>query len=150
MSAAWSAPALLPSRVNSPLAIVDKRRDKPGESEVMNVIGDVSGKDCILIDDIIDSGGTLCNAAEALLANGAVSVTAYITHGVLSGGAVARITSSMLKELVITDRRSSRQPPSKPLTISASFRSLISLARRSIARRWNNRCRACSTETAHV
>jgi len=92
----------LARRVNSPLAIVDKRRDKPGESEVMNVIGDVSGKDCILIDDIIDSGGTLCNAAEALLANGAISVTAYISHGVLSGGAVARITSSKLKELVIT------------------------------------------------
>ena len=92
----------LARRVNSPLAIVDKRRDKPGESEVMNVIGDVSGRDCILIDDIIDSGGTLCNAAEALLANGATSVTAYISHGVLSGGAVARITSSKLKELVIT------------------------------------------------
>ncbi|MGI9364394.1 MAG: ribose-phosphate pyrophosphokinase [Rhizobiaceae bacterium] len=92
----------LARRVNAPLAIVDKRRDKPGESEVMNVIGDVSGRDCILIDDIIDSGGTLCNAAEALLANGAVSVTAYISHGVLSGGAVARITSSKLKELVIT------------------------------------------------
>jgi len=93
----------LARRVNAPLAIVDKRRDKPGESEVMNVIGDVSGKDCILIDDIIDSGGTLCNAAEALLGNGAVSVTAYISHGVLSGGAVARITASKLKELVITD-----------------------------------------------
>ena len=92
----------LARRINAPLAIVDKRRDKPGESEVMNVIGDVSGKDCILIDDIIDSGGTLCNAAEALLANGATSVTAYISHGVLSGGAVARSTSSMLKELVIT------------------------------------------------
>lgn len=93
----------LARRVDSPLAIVDKRRDKPGESEVMNVIGDVSGRDCILIDDIIDSGGTLCNAAEALLANGATSVTAYISHGVLSGGAVARITSSKLKELVITN-----------------------------------------------
>ena len=93
----------LARRVNAPLAIVDKRRDKPGESEVMNVIGDVSGRDCILIDDIIDSGGTLCNAAEALLANGAISVTAYISHGVLSGGAVARITSSKLKELVITN-----------------------------------------------
>ena len=92
----------LARRFNSPLAIVDKRRDKLGESEVMNVIGDVSGKDCILIDDIIDSGGTLCNAAEALLANGATSVTAYISHGVLSGGAVARITSSKLKKLVIT------------------------------------------------
>ena len=93
----------LAKRVDSLLAIVDKRRDKPGESEVMNVIGEVEGKDCILIDDIIDSGGTLCNAAEALLKQGAKSVTAYITHGVLSGGAVARITSSMLKELVITN-----------------------------------------------
>lgn len=93
----------LAKRIESLLAIVDKRRDKPGESEVMNVIGDVGGKDCILIDDIIDSGGTLCNAAEALLGQGATSVTAYITHGVLSGGAVARITSSKLKELVITD-----------------------------------------------
>lgn len=93
----------LARRLNAPLAIVDKRRDKPGESEVMNVIGEVSGRDCLLIDDIIDSGGTLCNAAEALLANGATSVTAYISHGVLSGGAVARITSSKLKELVITD-----------------------------------------------
>ena len=93
----------LARRISAPLAIVDKRRDKPGVSEVMNVIGDVRGKDCILIDDIIDSGGTLCNAAEALLANGAVSVTAYISHGVLSGGAVARIVSSKLKELVITN-----------------------------------------------
>lgn len=93
----------LASRLNAPLAIVDKRRDKPGESKVMNVIGDVSGRDCILIDDIIDSGGTLVNAAEALLANGATSVAAYLSHGVLSGGAVARIISSQLKELVITD-----------------------------------------------
>lgn len=85
------------------LAIVDKRRDRPGESEVMNVIGDVSNKDCFLIDDIIDSGGTLCNAADAIMKNGAKSVTAYITHGVLSGAAVDRITSSVLKELVITD-----------------------------------------------
>lgn len=85
------------------LAIVDKRRDKPGESEVMNVIGDVTDKDCFLIDDIIDSGGTLCNAADAIMKNGAKSVTAYITHGVLSGAAVDRITSSVLKELVITD-----------------------------------------------
>ena len=93
----------LAKRLDCLLAIVDKRRDRPGESEVMNVIGDVKGKDCLLIDDIVDSGGTLCNAAEALLKNGATSVTAYITHGVLSGGAVARVTSSMLKELVITD-----------------------------------------------
>ena len=88
---------------NAPLAIVDKRRDRPGESEVMNIIGDVSGRHCILIDDIVDSGGTLCNAAEALLANGAKSVAAYITHGVLSGGAVARVDKSALTELVITD-----------------------------------------------
>ena len=88
---------------NAPLAIVDKRRDRPGESEVMNIIGDVSGRHCIMIDDIVDSGGTLCNAAEALLADGAASVAAYITHGVLSGGAVARINGSALKELVITD-----------------------------------------------
>ena len=93
----------LASRLNAPLSIVDKRRDKPGESEVMNVIGDVNGKDCLLVDDIIDSGGTLCNAAEALLGNGATSVTAYISHGVLSGAAVDRITSSKLKELVITN-----------------------------------------------
>ncbi|MBV6651260.1 MULTISPECIES: ribose-phosphate pyrophosphokinase [Hoeflea] len=93
----------LGKRLGSLLAIVDKRRDRPGESEVMNIIGEVDGKDCILIDDIVDSGGTLCNAAEALLNNGAKSVTAYITHGVLSGGAVARVSSSKLKELVITD-----------------------------------------------
>lgn len=93
----------LAKRIDAPLAIVDKRRERPGESEVMNIIGDVRGRDCILVDDIVDSGGTLCNAAEALLAKGALSVTAYITHGVLSGGAVARITASKLKELVITD-----------------------------------------------
>lgn len=93
----------LANRVKAPLSIVDKRRDKPGESKVMNVIGDVSGKDCILIDDIIDSGGTLCNAADALLESGATSVAAYITHGVLSGEAVNRIKASKLKELVITD-----------------------------------------------
>ncbi|GGD41907.1 ribose-phosphate pyrophosphokinase [Croceicoccus pelagius] len=88
---------------NAPLAIVDKRRDRPGESEVMNIIGDVSGRHCILIDDIIDSGGTLCNAAQALLDQGAKSVVAYITHGVLSGGAVAKVSNSALTELVITD-----------------------------------------------
>ena len=93
----------LAKRLDALLAIVDKRREKPGESEVMNIIGDVRGKDCLLIDDIVDSGGTLCNAADALLANGATSVTAYITHGVLSGGAVARISGSKLQELVITD-----------------------------------------------
>lgn len=93
----------LAKRLNTPLAIIDKRRERAGESEVMNVIGEVEGYTCILLDDIVDSGGTLVNAAEALLANGATEVYAYITHGVLSGGACARITGSKLKELVITD-----------------------------------------------
>jgi ribose-phosphate pyrophosphokinase len=93
----------LAKRVNAPLAIIDKRRERAGESEVMNVIGEVEGTTCILIDDIVDSGGTLVNAAEALLKHGAGDVYAYLTHGVLSGGAVARITASRLKELVITD-----------------------------------------------
>jgi ribose-phosphate pyrophosphokinase len=93
----------LAKRLNVTLAIVDKRRERAGESEVMNVIGDVIGKDCLLVDDIVDSGGTLCNAADALLARGATSVTAYITHGVLSGAACDRISASRLKELVITD-----------------------------------------------
>jgi ribose-phosphate pyrophosphokinase len=93
----------LAKRIDAPLAIVDKRRERPGDSEVMNVIGDVSGHSCILVDDIVDSGGTLVNAAEALLDQGANLVTGYITHGVLSGGAVARIIASRLKELVITD-----------------------------------------------
>ena len=88
---------------NAPLAIVDKRRDKPGQSEVMNIIGEVSGRHCIMIDDIIDSGGTLCNAADALMQAGAASVSAYISHGVLSGKAVERVNASALKELVITD-----------------------------------------------
>jgi ribose-phosphate pyrophosphokinase len=93
----------LAKRINTPLAIIDKRRERAGESEVMNVIGDVAGFTCILVDDIVDSGGTLVNAADALLANGAREVYAYISHGVLSGGAVTRITTSRLKELVITD-----------------------------------------------
>ena len=85
------------------IAIVDKRRPKAGESEVMNIIGDVAGRTCILYDDIIDSGGTICNAAKALKDHGANSVSAYITHGVLSDPAVARITKSELTEVVITD-----------------------------------------------
>ncbi|RAI40212.1 ribose-phosphate pyrophosphokinase [Rhodoplanes roseus] len=93
----------LAKRINAPLSIIDKRRERAGESEVMNVIGDVEDRTCILVDDIVDSGGTLVNAADALLAHGAERVYAYITHGVLSGGAVARITASRLKELVITD-----------------------------------------------
>ncbi|HEU5017093.1 MAG TPA: ribose-phosphate pyrophosphokinase [Pseudolabrys sp.] len=93
----------LAKRINAPLAIIDKRRERPGESEVMNVIGEVEGHVCVLVDDIVDSGGTLINAADALLAQGAREVYAYISHGVLSGGAVARIANSQLKELVITD-----------------------------------------------
>jgi ribose-phosphate pyrophosphokinase len=93
----------LAKRINAPLAIVDKRRERAGESEVMNVIGEVEGRVCILIDDIVDSAGTLVNAADALLKQGAEAVHGYITHGVLSGGAVARVTGSKLKELVITD-----------------------------------------------
>src|ERR1700746_2848165 len=93
----------LAKRINAPLAIIDKRRGRAGDSEVMNVIGEVEGRTCILVDDIVDSGGTLVNAADALLAQGAKEVYAYITHGELSGGAVARITASQLKELVITD-----------------------------------------------
>ncbi|WP_375382680.1 ribose-phosphate pyrophosphokinase [uncultured Sphingomonas sp.] len=88
---------------NAPLAIVDKRRERAGESEVMNIIGDVEGRFCVLIDDIVDSAGTLCNAAAALRQAGAEEVVAYVTHGVLSGAAVARVESSVLKELVITD-----------------------------------------------
>jgi ribose-phosphate pyrophosphokinase len=93
----------LAKRIDAPLAIIDKRRERPNESEVMNVIGEVGGQTCLLVDDIVDSGGTLVNAADALLEKGAKDVYAYITHGVLSGGAVARVTASKLKELVITD-----------------------------------------------
>ncbi len=90
-------------RLNCDLAIIDKRREKAGVSEVMNVIGDVEGKVCIMVDDIVDSAGTLCNAAVALMENKAKSVYAYVVHGVLSGGAVARVAASPLEKLVITD-----------------------------------------------
>lgn len=90
-------------RLNTDLAIIDKRRERAGVSEVMNIIGEVEGRDCILVDDIVDSGGTLCNAAEALLANGAKSVEVYVSHGVLSGGAVARIAASPIEMMTITD-----------------------------------------------
>src|SRR6266403_1114354 len=90
-------------RVDADLAIIDKRRERAGVSEVMNIIGDVAGRRCILVDDIVDSAGTLCNAAEALSRAGATSVSAYVTHGVLSGGAVARVVSSPLDSLVTTD-----------------------------------------------
>jgi ribose-phosphate pyrophosphokinase len=88
---------------NAPLAIVDKRRERAGESEVMNIIGDVEGRCCILVDDIVDSAGTLCNAAAALRQQGAEDVFAYCTHGVLSGGAIARVNTSELSGLVVTD-----------------------------------------------
>lgn len=90
-------------RLHADLAIIDKRRERAGVSEVMNIIGDVSGQDCILVDDIVDSAGTLCNAAEALMNAGAKSVQAYVTHGVLSGEAVKRVAKSPLESLVITD-----------------------------------------------
>ncbi|MDP6305107.1 MAG: ribose-phosphate diphosphokinase, partial [Alphaproteobacteria bacterium] len=89
--------------INVDLAIIDKRRERAGISEVMNIIGDVDGYHCVLVDDIVDSAGTLCNAAQALTDAGASGVTAYVTHGVLSGGAVARVASSPLDRLVITD-----------------------------------------------
>ena len=93
----------LAGRINAEIAIVDKRRSGPGKSEVMNLIGDVNGRDCIIFDDIIDTGGTLCNAANAIMDAGANSVSAMISHGVLSGSALNRITESRLKELVVTD-----------------------------------------------
>ena len=90
-------------RINANLAIIDKRREKPGSSEVMNIIGDVSNHHCIIVDDIIDSGGTICNAAQALIDVGAISVDAYVTHGVLSGSAVSNISNSPLSSLVTTN-----------------------------------------------
>ncbi|HEY0282124.1 MAG TPA: ribose-phosphate pyrophosphokinase [Rhizomicrobium sp.] len=93
----------LAKRLGGDLAIVDKRRERAGESEVMNIIGDVEGRSCIIIDDIVDSGGTICNAAEALIKAGAKDVCAYASHGVLSGGAVARVQASVLKSMVVTD-----------------------------------------------
>ena len=93
----------LAKSLDADLAIIDKRRERAGVSEVMNIIGEVDDRHCILVDDIVDSGGTLCNAAEALMAAGGLSVSAYISHGVLSGGAAARIKDSPLTELVTTD-----------------------------------------------
>jgi ribose-phosphate pyrophosphokinase len=93
----------LAKRVNADLAIIDKRRERAGVSEVMNIIGDVKDRSCILVDDIVDSAGTLCNAAVALEKAGATSVSSYVTHGVLSGGAVARVSASPIKQMIITD-----------------------------------------------
>jgi ribose-phosphate pyrophosphokinase len=102
---------------NAPLAIVDKRRERAGESEVMNIIGDVGNRTCVLIDDIVDSAGTLCNAAAALKQEGATEVFAYCTHGVLSGGAAARVAKSELSELVVTDSIWTGEPDPKDCKI---------------------------------
>jgi ribose-phosphate pyrophosphokinase len=110
----------LAKRIGAPLAIVDKRRERAGESEVMNIIGAVKGTSCILVDDIVDSGGTLCNAADALIAEGAKNVSAYITHGVLSGGAVDRVMKSQLRELVISDTIA----PTEAQKVAANIRTL--------------------------
>ena len=133
----------LAKRIDAPLAIVDKRRERPGESEVMNVIGNVSGRTCLLVDDIVDFGGTLVNAAEALLDHGATQVSGYITHGVLSGGAVARIMNSRIKELVITDFIQ----PSEAVKSANNIRILPVAgcsAKRSPAPPKSSRCPACS------
>jgi len=120
------------------LAIVDKRREKAGISEVMNIIGDVAGRDCIIIDDIVDSAGTLCNAAQAIMNEGAKSVTAYITHGVLSGQAIDRITKSTLKQLVITDS----------ITLSAAAQSCDKIRMVSIAPLMAEAMKRISDETS--
>ena len=111
------------TRLNCDLAIIDKRRERAGHSEVMNVIGDVAGRDCILVDDLVDSGGTHCNAADALMARGARSASAYVTHGVLSGGAVARIEGSPIFMMTTTDsimatEAVAKSPKIKQLTIA--------------------------------
>ena len=93
----------LAKRVDGDLAIVDKRRERAGVSEVMNIIGDVDGRICLLFDDIVDSAGTLCNAADALVEEGATAVFAYVTHGVLSGGAIQRVEASQIQTLTVTD-----------------------------------------------
>jgi ribose-phosphate pyrophosphokinase len=107
-------------RIDADLAIIDKRREQAGVSEVMNVIGDVKNRDCILIDDIVDSAGTLCNASVALMDQGAKSVSAYVTHGVLSGGAVARVAASPIEKMVITDSIT----PTEAVRVSPNIRPL--------------------------
>ena len=122
------------SRLNAELAIVDKRRSGPGKSEVANIIGDVAGRRLILFDDIVDSAGTLCSAAQSLMDAGAVEVSAYVTHGVLSGAAVDRVQNSVLKELVITDSIEASDPVAAAGKIRVvSCASLIGEAIRRIA-----------------
>jgi len=125
----------LANRLGADLAIVDKRRERAGVSEVMNIIGSVEGRTCIMVDDIVDSGGTLCNAAEALLEKGAKEVHAYITHGVLSGAAIERIQNSVLKSLVVTDSIEPREDYSQADTIRVlSIDRLLGEAIRRIAK----------------
>ena len=122
------------NRINANLAIVDKRRDKANTSEVMNIIGDVSNRDCLVVDDIVDTAGTLCNAAEALKSAGARSVSAYISHGVLSGPAIKRISESKLSELVITNSiAASKQIVDSPNIRVLNLASLIAEAIRRIS-----------------
>jgi ribose-phosphate pyrophosphokinase len=124
----------LASRLNCDMAIIDKRRSGPGKSEVANIIGDVQGRRCILFDDIIDGGGTLCNAAQALVDGGAAEVSAYVTHGVLSGAAAERVAKSVLKELVMTDSIEGLEPTvSQPKIRYVSCAPLIGEAIRRIA-----------------
>jgi ribose-phosphate pyrophosphokinase len=124
----------LAGRLGADIAIVDKRRPRPGMSEVMNIIGDVEDRRCIIFDDIIDSGGTLCNAAAALKARGAKEVSAYITHGVLSGKAVSRIAESELTELVVTDSIDSTEKLAEAKNVRAlSVAPLLAEAIRRIA-----------------
>jgi ribose-phosphate pyrophosphokinase len=126
----------LADRLGAPLAIVDKRRRRPTESEVMNIIGEVEGHRCLIYDDIIDSGGTICNAAAALRKNGATEVCAYITHGVLSGKAVERIASSELTELVVSD--TIRHPPEVLACKKIRTLSVAPLLGEAIRRIWKN------------
>ncbi|MSO69761.1 MAG: ribose-phosphate pyrophosphokinase [Alphaproteobacteria bacterium] len=108
------------NRLNADLAIVDKRRERAGVSEVMNIIGDVEGRRCIMVDDIVDSAGTLCNAAQALMQHGAAEVHAYVTHAVLSGGAAARVSASAIKSLVVTNSIA----PTEAVRVSENIRVL--------------------------
>ena len=117
----------LASRLGCDLAIIDKRRERAGQSEVMNVIGQVADRDCILIDDIVDSGGTLINAAQALRDQGATSVSVYVTHGVLSGAAVEKISHSVIDSLTITDSIKFDAPPHEKVRL-LSVSELIAFA----------------------
>ncbi len=134
----------LASRVDADLAIIDKRREKAGVSEVMNIIGEVDGRICFLVDDIVDSAGTLCNAAVALTEAGASSVCAYVTHGVLSGGAVARVSASPIERLVITDSIAATE------AVAASPRQIESVITSSVSTELSTRATAPPERTPWV